>query len=66
MNTLLNGLGGTLIFLGLIAMAGSANDCDGACVENANTIAEMLIVIAGGLVAMALGAGMMMKAYNNG
>lgn len=66
MNTLLNGLGGTLIFLGLIAMAGSANDCDGACVENANTIAEMLIVIAGGLVAMALGAIMMMKAYNNG
>ena len=47
-------------------MAGSANDCDGACVENANTIAEMLIVIAGGLVAMALGAVMMMKAYNNG
>ena len=44
------------IFAGFVMMAGSANDCDGACMEQANTIGEMLTVIAGGIVAMAIGA----------
>lgn len=49
-------IGAILVFGGLVAMAGSAGDCDGACMEQANTIGEMLMVIAGGLVAMAIGA----------
>ena len=45
-----------LIALGIMAMAGSAGDCDGKCVENANTIAEMLIIAGTGLAMFLLGA----------
>jgi len=31
-------LGSFLVIAGIIAMAGSANDCDGACMETANTL----------------------------
>jgi hypothetical protein len=48
-------IGALLVFGGMIAMAGSANDCDGACMEQANTIGEMLLVVAGGLCAMIVG-----------
>ena len=41
---------------GLIAMAGSANDCGGDCMENANTIGEMLMVAGIGATMMAFGA----------
>ena len=37
-------------------MAGSANDCGGDCMENANTIGEMLIVASIGLAMLATGA----------
>ena len=37
-------------------MAGSANDCDGKCIENANTIGEMLMVAGIGAAMMAFGA----------
>jgi hypothetical protein len=40
-------------------MAGSANDCDGACMETANSLPVMLTVILGGLVSVALGAVML-------
>ena len=36
-------------------MAGSANDCDGACMETANTLAEMLTVAGIGFAAMLVG-----------
>ena len=39
-----------------MAMAGSAGDCDGKCVENANTIAEMLIIAGTGLAMFLFGA----------
>jgi hypothetical protein len=58
-------LGAILIFVGLIAVAGSANDCDGACMEQANTIGEMLMVIAGGVVAMVLGGLLIANAESN-
>ena len=45
-----------LIFTGLIVMAGSANDCDGACMEQANTIGEMLMVAGLGLTLTLTGA----------
>ena len=36
-------------------MAGSANDCDGKCMETANTLGEMLVVAFFGLIAMGVG-----------
>ena len=59
MKTFMNVFGGTLIFLGLMAVAGSAGDCDGACMDQANSTGMMLLVIGGGLTSMALGAKMM-------
>ena len=37
-------------------MAGSANDCDGKCMEQANTLGEMLMVAGIGATMMAFGA----------
>jgi len=44
-----NVLGGFLVVCGLMAMAGSAGDCDGQCMEYANTLEEMMMVIFIGL-----------------
>ena len=41
MKTAISIIGYLLVALGIMAMAGSAGDCDGKCVENANTIMEM-------------------------
>lgn len=49
-------IGGILIITGLMAVAGSAGDCDGKCMDQANTLGEMLMVIAAGLFAMGVGA----------
>jgi len=49
-------LGGILIMFGLMAMAGSAGDCDGACMDQANTLTQMIMIIGGGLTCVALGA----------
>ena len=43
MKLILNTIATALVFVGIIMMAGSAGDCDGKCVENANTISEMLM-----------------------
>lgn len=32
-------------FVGLILLMGSAGDCDGACMDQANTMGEMLTLI---------------------
>jgi len=48
-------IGAVLIFLGLIAMAGSAGDCDGACMDQANSLSTMLMIVAGGIVSCVLG-----------
>ena len=42
----------TLIFLGIAMMAGSAGDCDGKCVENANSLIEMFMYALGGMAFM--------------
>ena len=39
-----------------MAMAGSANDCDGKCMEQANTLGEMLMVAGIGATMMVFGA----------
>jgi Co/Zn/Cd efflux system component len=64
MKTIINGTAGLLIVLGLMAMAGSANDCDGACMETANTLGEMLVVASIGL-AMTLFGGMILLMNGN-
>ena len=56
MKTVINTIAGFLIAGGLMAMAGSANDCDGACMEQANTLGEMLMVAGIGAAMMAIGA----------
>lgn len=43
------------IFMGLMMIAGSAGDCDGACMENANTLGEMMAIILMGFFLMAAG-----------
>jgi len=54
----MNVLGGILIVVGMMVMAGSAGDCDGKCMEYANDIGTMLkyaaigfaITVAGGMI----------------
>ena len=48
-NTMKTIIGSILIMFGIMMMAGSANDCDGACMETANTLSEMLVVATIGL-----------------
>ena len=48
-------LGGFLLFIGLIAIAGSVGDCDGECMEYANTFGEMLIALFIGLTLVVTG-----------
>jgi hypothetical protein len=50
------------IFMGLMMIAGSAGDCDGACMENANTLGEMMAIILMGFFLMAAGVFTLTKA----
>ena len=45
MKTVINTLASFLLIMGIFAIAGSANDCDGHCMETANTFPEMLMII---------------------
>ena len=56
MKTIINTIAAILIAVGIMAMAGSANDCDGACMETANTFGEMLIIAGVGLAMTLFGA----------
>jgi hypothetical protein len=56
MKNIINTISAILIVLGIILMAGSANDCDGKCMETANTIGEMLTIAGIGLSMMLFGA----------
>ena len=49
------GFGVTAIAIGIMMMAGSAGDCDGKCMEQANDLATMLMVAGTGLVMMISG-----------
>ncbi len=42
--------GSLLLIVGIIFMAGSANDCDGKCMEHANTLGEMLAIVGFGAI----------------
>ena len=44
-----------LILAGLMAIAGSAGDCDGKCMEYANSMGEMMIALFIGLTLVVTG-----------
>lgn len=48
--------GAILVFVGIILASGSGGDCDGACMEEANSMAETLLYAVLGLGTMATGA----------
>ena len=61
MKTIINGIAGTLLVVGLMMVAGSANDCDGKCMEQANTIGEMLMYAGIGMTMCVFGALVLMR-----
>ena len=58
---MLNVLGGFLVVMGLFAIAGSAGDCDGKCMEYANSWEEMLMVMTIGLALVGTGSFILFK-----
>ena len=50
-----------LICFGIAMMAGSAGDCDGKCMENANSLLEMFMYALGGMALMISGGFLMIK-----
>ena len=59
-------IGYTLIVVGLMAAAGSAGDCDGKCMSQANDLGTMLMVAGAGLLAMLVGALTLLSGKNKG
>jgi len=52
---MLNITGIVMMIVGVLMMAGSAGDCDGKCMEYANTMGEMAINLILGLTIAAIG-----------
>jgi len=52
---MMNIVGAGLAIFGLMMVAGSAGDCDGKCMEYANSLGEMIIISIIGLTMMLLG-----------
>ena len=49
------GFGALCVMMGIVLMAGSAGDCDGKCMEQANDLATMIVLAATGIVFMLSG-----------
>lgn len=49
-------VGAIFVLVGIIAIAGSGNDCDGKCMEYANSIGEMLKIMFFGILSIAFGS----------
>ena len=60
-NTMKTYISAILICLGIAMMAGSAGDCDGKCMENANSLFEMFMYALGGMALMISGGFLMLK-----
>ena len=58
---IINTIATLLVFVGIVMMAGSAGDCDGKCVENANTISEMLMCAGIGLTMFITGSAVLIS-----
>ena len=56
MKNIFNFIATILIAVGIIMVAGSGNDCDGKCMDTANTISEMLMYAGIGLSFFITGA----------
>tara|TARA_B100000073_G_scaffold87180_1_gene67925 strand:- start:2207 stop:2407 length:201 start_codon:yes stop_codon:yes gene_type:complete len=56
MKLILNTIATLLVFVGIVMIAGSAGDCDGKCVEQANTISQMLMYAGIGLTMFITGS----------
>jgi hypothetical protein len=54
------GFGALAFIVGLMMAAGSAGDCDGRCMEQANDLATMITLAATGMVFMLSGVFFMM------
>ena len=55
-NTMKTLISSILIFGGIVVAAGSAGDCDGKCMEYANSLTDMLFYAFIGLMMMITGA----------
>ena len=54
-------IGTFLVLAGLMAIAGSAGDCDGDCMEYANSLEQMMIICLVGFSMMATGGYILYK-----
>ena len=61
MKTFFNLIATILIAGGLAMMAGSAGDCDGACLAQSNTISEMLMIAGVGLAFFVTGGAILIS-----
>ena len=61
MKTFFNLIATILIASGLVMMAGSAGDCDGACLAQSNTISEMLMIAGVGLAFFVTGGAILIS-----
>jgi hypothetical protein len=61
MKTFINTLAILLVAAGIVAMAGSAGDCDGKCMDQANTLSEMIMAAFIGLCMFATGAAILIR-----
>jgi len=48
-------IGGLLVLTGIMMVAGSAGDCDGKCMEYANSLGDMMKTVGIGLTMCLLG-----------
>ena len=55
MKTITTWTGAFLFIAGILMAAGSAGDCDGKCMEQANDLATMIVLAATGIVFMLSG-----------
>ena len=56
MKTTMNGIAGVLVLVGIMMAAGAGGDCDGKCMEYANTLGETIMYGVIGMLLMATGA----------
>jgi len=61
MKTFFNLLATTMVFFGLAMMAGSAGDCDGACMAQSNTMQKMLTLAGLGLAFFVCGGAILVS-----
>ena len=64
MKTITTWIGAFFFIAGLLIAAGSAGDCDGKCMEQANDLATMVVLAATGIVFMLSGVFFVMVGEN--